>query len=164
MKRIGQVALIVAIFSITVPAIAQGGGALGSRTSTWGIRVGLATEPDQIVGGVHLFETEIANNVFLEPNFELGLGDDHVILSGTAPFHYRFTVDAKVRPYAGRGVTVGVDYFDKPGGGSDTNFEIALRATGGIMWRLKGGTEMFGELNLIFGDLHDFQAMIGWRF
>ena len=51
---------------------------------------------------------------------------------------------------------------DAPDGLRDV--EITLRATGGILWRLKGGTEMFAELDLIIGDLYDANVMIGWRF
>jgi len=132
----------------------------GDEPSKWGLRVGLATDPDQAVVGFHFLETQIAENIYLESNVELGVGDDHVIISATAPFHYRFRTKSTVRPYAGGGVTLGIDDKDK----GDTNFEIALRATGGVLFRLKGGTEMFGELNLIWGDLHQMQAMVGWRF
>ena len=61
-------------------------------------------------------------------------------------------------------MTIGFDRKDKSGGGSETDLEIALQASGGVIWKLKSGTEMFGELNLTFGDLRDVQAMIGWRF
>jgi len=152
------------VLGLAVPAAAQDSPSPSKNTSEWGIRVGLATDPDQIVGGVHFLETWIAENLYLEPNAEIGIGDDHVVLAATAPFHYRFQVDAKVQPYAGGGVTVGLDRIDRPGDGDDTNFEIAARATGGITWRLRDGTEMFAELNLIFGDLHDAQVMVGWRF
>lgn len=157
------IAIAVAL-CLAAPVFAQDTASPAKGTSPWGIRVGLATDPDQIVGGVHFLETWIAENLYLEPNAEIGIGDDHVILAATAPFHYRFQVDSKVQPYAGGGVTVGFDRIDRPVGDDDTNFEIAGRATGGIIWRLRDGTEMFAELNLIFGDLHDAQVMVGWRF
>jgi hypothetical protein len=167
MKRTCLLLLITVVLAL--PATAQNEATTEETTpaakasSPWGIRVGLATDPDQVVGGVHFLETRIANNLYLEPNVEIGAGDDHLILAATAPFHYRFHVDAKVQPYAGGGVTIGFDRIDRPAG-DDTNFEIAARATGGITWNLRSGTEMFAELNLIFGDLHDAQVMIGWRF
>jgi opacity protein-like surface antigen len=163
-KALKQLVLILAVLSLSTPALAQDPGRPGSGTSDWGIRVGLATDPDQVVGGVHLFETEIAKNVYLVPNFELGIGDDFLILAGTASFHYRFTTDAKVTPYAGGGPTVALARWDNPNGDNETDTEIALRITGGLIWRLNSGTEMFAELNLISGDLHDAQAMVGWRF
>ena len=164
MKKDRLPLLFLTLFIVFVPAAAEESNTTASDTSTWGVRVGLGTDPDQLIGGVNFLETVIAKNVYLEPNAELGFGDDHIILSATAPFHYRFQTQAKVQPYAGGGVTIGLDRHDKPNDNSDTNFEIALRATGGVIFGLKGGTEMFGELNLIFGDLHQIQAMVGWRF
>jgi len=172
MKRTCLLLLIAITLVLPAPAKAEdpaspstsASTSTSKETSPWGIRVGLATDPDQVVAGVHFLETRIAKNLYLEPNVEIGFGDDHTILAATAPFHYRFEVDGKVQPYAGGGVTVGFDRFDRSGDDSDTNFEIAARATGGIIWKLRSGTEMFAELNLIFGDLHDAQAMIGWRF
>ena len=160
MMRWSAAILICAAVLAVSPALAQQPDVGKSR---WALKVGLATSPDQVVGGVNFLETEIANNVYLEPNAELGIGDSSVIVSATAPFHYRFTVDAKVKPYVGGGVTLGVAWVDK-NNNNETDFEIALRGTGGIFWQLDGGRVMFAELNLIFGDLHDFQAMVGWRF
>jgi len=164
MKRTCLLLLVAVALVLAAPATAEDSTSSSSEgTSPWGLRVGLATDPDQVVAGVHFLETRIANNLYLEPNVEIGFGDDHTILAATAPFHYRFQVDAKVQPYAGGGVTIGFDRIDRPGG-DDTNFEIAARATGGIIWKLRGGTEMFAELNLIFDELHDAQVMVGWRF
>jgi len=163
MMRVKLWVLTVFLMMLVPPLLAEDPGPPGSAESSWGLRVGLATSPDQVVAGVNFLETEIANNVFLEPNAEIGFGDDVILLSATAPFHYRFVVDAKVRPYAGGGVILGVAQIDR-GNDDETEFEIGLRATGGILWSLKGGQEMFGELSLVFGDLHDVQVMVGWRF
>ena len=156
-------AVLVMIF-IAVPAIAQESAPSGDDTSEWGIRVGLGSDPDQLIGGVNFLETKIAKNVYLSPNAELGVGDDHLIVSATAPFFYRFETSSGIRPYAGGGVTIGLDRYDGPKDNSDTNFEIALQASGGVIFPLKSGAEMFGELNLGFGDLRKIQAMVGWRF
>ncbi|HXV74959.1 MAG TPA: hypothetical protein VD788_01470 [Candidatus Polarisedimenticolaceae bacterium] len=142
---------------------------IGDEASPWGLRVGLATDPDQVVGGVNFLETPVATNLFIVPNAEIGFGDDAIVLTGTAPVHYRFVVDGSIRPYAGGGVTVGwidIDLPDNanPNADDDGEFEIAFRGTGGIIWRLNSGTEMFAELNLIAGDLYDAQVMLGWRF
>lgn len=164
MKRYGWLPTIAILLALTASAAAEEASSSSKMSSPWGIRLGLATDPDQVVAGLNFLETRIAEDLYLEPNIEIGFGDDHTILAATAPFHYRFRVAAKVQPYAGGGVTVGFDRHDRPGGDSDTDFEIALRATGGFTWSLKSGTEMFAELNLMFDDLHDAQAMIGWRF
>lgn len=166
MTRSKMFLVLCASFLLLAPALAEdeaASGLPGSTASPWGIRLGLATDPDQLVVGANFLEFEITDNLWLEPNAELGFGDDVTMLTGTAPVHYRFVVDAKVRPYAGGGVTLGWARVDKHGE-TETEFDISLRATGGILWSLKGGNEMFAELNLIFGDLHDVQAMVGWRF
>jgi hypothetical protein len=151
------------LIAVCAAATAMAQSTIADDTSDWGLRVGLASDPDQVVGGVQFLETRIADNLYIVPNAEIGFGDDAVVLTGTAPVHYRFEVDAKVRPYAGGGVTVGWIDYDRPNKDS-RDFEIALRATGGIVWQLGGGQEMFAELNLIFGDLYDAQVMVGWRF
>ena len=155
---------LLALTILAVPAAAQESDPPGDDTSAWGLRVGLSSDPDQLVGGVNFLETKIADNVYLVPNAELGVGDDHLILSATAPFFYRFVTSTGLRPYAGGGVTIGVDRYDGPKDNSDTNVEIALQVSGGVIFELKGGAEMFGELNLGFGDLRKIQAMVGWRF
>jgi hypothetical protein len=164
MKRrsVPGIILLSALVVLTAPAWAQTD--IGSEVSPWGVRVGLASGPDQLVGGINFLETKVGENLFIVPNAEIGFGDDAIVLTGTAPIHYRFVVDGKVRPYAGGGVTVGWINKDKPNNNDSTDFEITLRGTGGIIWALKGGNEMFAELNLIFGDLYDAQVMVGWRF
>jgi hypothetical protein len=159
--RLLPLLLVLTIFA--APALAQDSASSADGTSPWGLRVGLGSDPDQLIGGVNFLETKIADNVFLWPNAELGVGDDYLILSGTAPFFYRFETSTGLRPYAGGGVSIGIVRFDGPRE-SDTSTEIALQLTGGVIFQLKGGTEMFGELNLSSGDLRDISAMIGWRF
>ena len=163
MRRVLGSSFLIALALASFSAFADETDPPGSDRSKWGLRVGLGTNPDQVIGGAQFLETPIAQNLWLEPNAEIGVGDDHLIVSATAPFHYRFRTEAKVRPYAGGGVTIGFDRKTK-GNNKDTNLEIALRATGGVIFRLKSGREMFGELNLIIGELHDLQAMVGWRF
>lgn len=155
-------AVLACLIGGALPASAQ--STIADNDSAWSLRVGLANDPDQVVGGVHFLETEIADNVYLVPNAELGIGDDAVVIAGTVPVHYRFVVDAKVRPYVGGGVTLAWVDYDPPNRPGDSEFEIALRATGGILWRLDGGQEMFAEVNLGTRDLWDIQAIVGWRF
>jgi hypothetical protein len=149
------------LLTAAVPAQAQSG--IGDDTSPWGLRVGLASDPDQGVFGVNFLETQIGERLFIVPHADIGFGDDAVVIQGVAGVHYRFVVDAKVRPYAGGGIAVGWIDYDRPNN-SDADFEIAGRGTGGIIWALSGGTEMFAEINLIFGDLYDAQVSVGWRF
>jgi hypothetical protein len=129
----------------------------------WGIRVGVASDPDQVLAGVQFDFGDVARRVYLEPNIELGVGDDHTILKTTGALQYRFQRQRSFRPFVGGGVTLGLDYFDPPDRGSRTDVELALRLLGGGSWVLKSKREFFIEGAWIIGDLHDFQLVVGWR-
>jgi len=165
------VALVLGAVLLGVPAWAQDDDE-GVEQDTykapqwkgWGVRIGLADDPDQIVVGAQFDFGDVARRVYLEPNVELGVGDDHAILTITGALHYRFNRQRTLRPYAGSGITLGLVHFDPPNGGSDTEFEIALKLIGGVTWTLKSKREFFLEAALIAGDLQDIQVMAGWRF
>lgn len=149
--------LLTALASLSAPASAADYGG-------WGLRVGGGTDPDQIVAGVHLTFNEIARDWRMVPNLELATGDDVDMAVVTLPMHYLFrSVDAGFTPYAGAGVSLGWVDHDRPRRRGDEDFEIALRGIGGLEWRFDR-TDFFVELNVIAGDLHDVQAMLGWTF
>ena len=79
-----KLALLLGLY-LSAPALAVGGD-IGYRG--WGPRVGLASDPDQVIGGAHIDFGEFAKNVRFVPNAELGIGDDVFIVSVTAPVHY----------------------------------------------------------------------------
>lgn len=126
----------------------------------WGLRVGGADGPDQVLAGFHLDLGQFAERVRFRPDLELGFGDDVDTLFVTAPVHYLFRVDSNVQPYAGGGLTAG--WFDPDGGRRD--FEIGLKATGGAEWQRDNGRAFFLELELGFSDVHDAQIVAGWTF
>jgi hypothetical protein len=134
---------------------------------TWGFRIGVATEPDQAVGGVQFDLGEIVRRLHLEPNLELGVGDDHTVLSGTVPVHYRFDAGAaNVEPFAGGGVALAYIDRDLPrrSRGDDQDVEIALKLIGGLDWPLSSGRRFRLELDLHAGDIYDAQMMASWSF
>jgi hypothetical protein len=106
----------------------------------------------------------IADRVYAEPSFELGVGDDHTTLKATAALHYRLNPLKRVRPYFGGGITAALDYHDPDNHGSDTDFDLSLRALGGVAWVLKSERQFFIEGAVIFGNPHDYQVVAGWRF
>ena len=158
--RVRSLFFSLALMALAVPALAQ-----NSDTEGWGFRVGLGDDPDQGIFGAQWEITEFAPDLRFIPNVELGFGDDHTILSLTFPVNYMFRdLDVDFVPYAGGGVALGVVDKDKDMGDDDTDFEIALKTASGIEWTLNNRTRFFVELNLVFGDLHDVQAMAGWTF
>lgn len=134
----------------------------------WGVRIGLGDDPDQLLGGVHVDFGEFTRHLRFQPAFELGLGDDHTILSLTAPVHYRFPVDSRVRPYAGGGVFVAFIDRDLPPrvprrARSESELEIGFTLLGGVEWPVRGGNVSV-EVGVNTGDTHDVKLLAGWTF
>ena len=171
MKRLGLLALLAVLAVGPVwadadeaeqpPASKQ--HTRGFGLAGWGLRFGLGDDPDQIVGGAQWDFGQI-KPVHIEPNVELGIGDDHLTLSGTFAVHYRFRHLEQFRPYAGGGVGAAINWVDKSQGGSSTSVDIGVRATGGVNWSLKSERQIFVELSLGFGYPYDAQLMAGWNF
>ncbi len=160
------VSALVVVLAAILPALAQQPRSQqGLHLVGWGPRVGVASDPDQIVGGVQFDLGEIVPNLRFVPNAEIGLGDDHTILSVTAPVHYRFRVDAPLTPYVGGGLVVGFVDRDLPEPvRDDRSIEIGAKAIGGVEWRLRGGARFALELDLHASDVYDAQVMTSWTF
>jgi len=129
----------------------------------WGIRTGLAANPDQAIVGAHWDLGEIIDHLRLQPNVELGLGDDVWTIFGELPVHYMFRVQSKFTPYAGGGIVIGLAKYDRQNN-SDTSVEGGLRLVGGLQWPLKSGKPFAVEANLGIGDVHDVQVKVAWTF
>jgi opacity protein-like surface antigen len=140
----------------------------GSAFRGLGPRVGLGSDPDQLLLGMHFDLGRIAPDVRFQPDFEIGLGDDRTILAGTFPVHYLFPVEEDIQPYAGAGLAVGLIDDDRGGryvrNNDDTDLELAFVLIGGLQWRLSRTNRFLLELNLVAGDLHDFELVAGWTF
>lgn len=162
--------LFMTLLVSVLPAAAADMGLRG-----WGLRAGLASDPDQLLLGAHWDLGDIAPQLRMVPNVQLGIGDDATVLEGTLPVHYVFgKVDAGFAPYVGAGLAVAwidVDHDDNGNGnddffddGDDSDVELGAKVLGGLEWGMKSGNKFFVELNLGIGDLHDFQAVAGWTF
>ena len=132
----------------------------------WGLRTGVSDDIDQVVGGVHFNLGEFARNLRFQPDVQLGSGDDHTTLYGTAPVYYRFGSGTGFTPYAGGGVSAGYVDRDLPAGsnGDESDFEFGGKVTGGMEWPRPEGQAFFVELSLGFGDVHDAQLIAAWSF
>jgi opacity protein-like surface antigen len=149
---------VLVVLALGVPAV-LGPGA----SASWGPRVGVADDPDQVLVGVHWNAGNLARRVVLQPNAKLGFGSDVVAFLITVPAHYRFATSTNITPYAGGGVTAGILDYDG-NHDNDSNFEIGIDAIGGLEWRIGAGRRFALELALGFGDLHDIQLYAGWTF
>jgi hypothetical protein len=140
----------------------------------WGPRVGLSSDPDQVVGGAQFDLGEFTRNLRFQPSAELGVGDDIVSFYANAMTAYYFPVKGNVIPYAGAQVTAWLlDFDDDPGTGNNDfdddfddgfNTEIGLAAVGGIETRLRSGTRFLAELQLELTHHPEIKVMAGWTF
>ncbi len=161
----------IAIMVVALPIWAEEPAETSSESDIgykgWGLRVGLTTDPDQIVGGVQFNFGEFTRNLRFQPDVQLGLGDDATTLFVNAPVYYRwYDAHADFTPYAGGGIALGFIDRDLPptSSGDDTSFEIGGRATGGLEWSRSAGGTFAVELSLGFGDIHDAQVVALWNF
>jgi hypothetical protein len=135
----------------------------GIHLKGWGLRGGLASDPDQLVFGAHWDLGEIVKHLRLQPNVELGLGDDVLTLFGEFSAHYMFRVQSKFTPYAGGGVVIGLADYDRPNN-NDTSVEGGARLIGGLQWPLNNGNPIAVEANIGIGDIHEFQVKVAYTF
>jgi opacity protein-like surface antigen len=158
--------IMVAVLPIWAEAPDHTSSETDIRWKGWGVRVGLASDPDQIVGGAQFNLGEFRRNLRFQPDVQLGLGDDATTLFATAPVYYRFTVQEKFTPYAGGGVALGFVDRDLPStsNADETSFEIGGRVTGGLEWSRNNGATFAVELSLGLGDIHDAQVVALWNF
>ena len=159
--------LLSALVLSALPAISAEMGLRG-----WGLRAGVASDPDQVLLGAHWDLGDVAPQLRMVPNVQLGIGDDATVLEGTLPVHYVFgKVDAGFAPYVGGGLAVAWIDFDHDDNGNgndfdedDSDVELGAKVLGGLEWGMRSGNKFFVELNLGIGDIHDFQAVAGWTF
>ena len=141
----------------------SGSSSTGLGWRGWGVRAGLASGPDQILGGFHFDLGEFADHVWFQPDVVIGLGDDTVSVVVSAPVWYRFEVDGNITPYAGAALAAGMFRVDKNNKDS-TDFELGLQIGGGAEWRLRSGRRFLVEGRLDIIDVWDFTVMAGWTF
>lgn len=128
-----------------------------------GPRVGLTINPDQFHFGGHIDFGDLANNLMMLPNLEIGLGDDFTTIAPTFELDYRFREDWGVwTPYLGGGV--GPVFYSHDNGNS--NSELALYLQFGV-GKGSAGSEsghffIEGKLGLV--DAPDAKVTVGWTF
>lgn len=132
--------------------------------TTYGPRIGVSNNPDQVVFGGQMDFGEVAPDLSLSPNVELGFGDHMTLIALNADLQYHFEVQGSAwKPYAGGGLSVNFFSFDsRLGGGSDTQAGVNFLI--GAAVPTKTGSRFFSELRLGAGDIPDLKLMFGWNF
>jgi len=119
-------------------------------------------EPDQVHAGLHVSLGRIADRVRLQPNLEVGFGDDRTTTAFNfeAAYHFASRWDAW-SPYLGGGV--GINSVSRDGR-SRTNTDVGLNALGGIERGLASGNRVFLESKLGLTDAPNLKMSVGYTF
>jgi len=164
LRTLFPLALILAL----IPASALAGDI---ALKSWGPRVGISSNPDQIVGGVQLDLGEFAEHVRFQPSAEIAFGDHVNTIQANIMVAYYFPVESNITPYAGGSISAAFYDFSSNCRGFARSFgcdhhdtRIAPVAVGGIETKLSGKTRFLAELQLGFGDLADAKIVAGWLF
>jgi len=128
-----------------------------------GPRIGATINPDQIHFGGHIDFGDLAGNLMMLPNVEIGIGDDLTTIAPSFELDYRFHSDWGVwTPYLGGGI--GPVFYSAKHGGSES--ELGLYMQAGIGKGRSGSQSghffIEGKLGLV--DAPDFKATVGWTF
>lgn len=131
----------------------------------WGPRLGATLDPDQVHFGAHVDFGNLARRVRLQPNIELGIGDDFTIGALNFELNYRFREEWEVwTPYLGGGIGLLLISHDVEGLDDDTNTEFGGSILGGIEKGISDGDRFFLEAKIGLVDAPDFKFTIGWTF
>ena len=134
--------------------------------TTFGPRFGVSISPDQLVLGGQLAFTEVAPNVSLVPNLELGFGDGRNVIAMNADMHYHFAVQGTDwTPYAALGLGINIIEFDMPAPTpdvSDTRFGLNIIL--GTDVPTAAGNAFFAEARFGVGDIPSLKVIAGWNF
>ena len=149
----------ITLLLLTVSSVSLANG-LGYQG--WGPRVGISADPDQLFGGVHFDLGEIVEHLRLQPNVEIGFGDDVTTVTGGVAVHWLYEVDWQGwQPYSG--AEVGLNYLNFDGR-RDSDTELALNAIGGIEVRLESDNRLSFEIKLGILEEPDVKLLVGWTF
>ncbi|PKK82589.1 MAG: hypothetical protein CVT49_12975 [candidate division Zixibacteria bacterium HGW-Zixibacteria-1] len=159
MRRIIGISLIIGLLSC-VTAFA------GTRPAGFhgvGPRVGFTINPDQIHIGGHIDFGDLAENLMILPNLEVGFGENLTTVAPSFELDYRFRSDwGAWTPYLGGGV--GPVFYSAKHGGSSS--ELGLYMQFGIGKGSAGSQAghffIEGKLGLV--DAPDFKGTVGWTF
>ena len=159
--------LIAALVVSALPALAiaqDDTRGTGPVATAWGPRVGFSSDPDQLLFGGQLDLGNLAPDLTLTPNAEIGFGDDATTFALSGDLHYHFRLQGSPwRPYVGGGITFIHISVDTPVGDvSDT--EVGASILGGAIVPTQSGSRFFVEGKFGLGDVQDFKLLVGWNF
>lgn len=159
MKKIIGLSILIGLLC-AVPILA---GNRGAGFKGIGPRVGLTINPDQFHFGGHIDFGDIASNLMMLANVEIGLGENLTVVAPTFEMDYRFRDNWGVwTPYLGGGI--GPVFYSHENGGSGSEMGLYMQAGIGKGSATKTTEHFFIEAKLGLIDAPDFKATVGWTF
>lgn len=159
MKRIIVSSLIIGLLcSVTAVGSKRPGGFRGI-----GPRVGMTVNPDQFHFGGHIDFGDLADNLMMLPNLEVGVGDNATTIAPSFEVDYRFRSDWGVwTPYLGGGI--GPVFYSLKHGDNVSKLGVYMQFGVGKGSSQSKSGHFFVEGKLGLGDAPDFKATVGWTF
>ncbi|MFH2055234.1 MAG: hypothetical protein ABIJ61_04695 [bacterium] len=128
-----------------------------------GLRAGFTINPDQFHVGGHLDLGDLAYNLMMQPNVEIGFGDNVTTVAPSFELDYRFRSDwGAWTPYFGGGV--GPVFYSTKHGNSASELGVYLQFGIGKGHAGAKSGHFFLEGKLGLADAPDFKATVGWTF
>jgi hypothetical protein len=128
-----------------------------------GPRVGFTINPDQFHFGGHIDLGDLAGNLMMQPNLEIGIGDNITTVAPSFEVDYRFHSDWGVwTPYLGGGA--GPIFYSFKHGNSSSKLGLYLQFGIGKGSSTSNAGHFFIEGKLGMADAPDFKATVGWTF
>uniref|UniRef100_A0A832MNM7 Outer membrane protein beta-barrel domain-containing protein n=1 Tax=Eiseniibacteriota bacterium TaxID=2212470 RepID=A0A832MNM7_UNCEI len=156
--------LAFALVALVVPAAALAQSRVGNAI---GPRVGLSSDPDQLVLGGQLDLGELAPDITFTPNLEFGFGDDFLVVAVNGDLHYHFLIQgSQWRPYVGGGLGINFIDWDAPAWyrGDTSETEVGANLILGAIVPTRTGSRFFTEMKFGIGDIPEFKWLVGWNF
>ena len=137
-----------------------------------GPRIGLTVNPDQFHFGGHIDFGDLAENLMIMPNLEIGVGDHVTTIAPSFELDYRFRTDwGAWTPYLGGGIGPIIyswnsdrPYWNDRDGSSWTGLGAYMQFGIGKGSAGSQSGHFFIEGKLGLADAPDFKATIGWTF
>lgn len=157
-KMLLVVCAICLLGGVTVSAVTRSAGYHGI-----GPRLGFTINPDQFHFGGHVDFGDLADNLMILPNLEIGIGDNVTTIAPTFELDYRFRSDwGAWTPYLGGGV--GPVFYSFENGGSSSKLGVYGQFGVGRGSSSGQGGHFFIEGKLGLADSPDAKITIGWTF
>jgi hypothetical protein len=127
-----------------------------------GPRAGFSIDPDQVHFGGHLDLGDLAPQLMMVPNVEVGFGDDLTVVAAMMDLNYRFRSEwGSWNPYLGGGI--GPIFYNSDFGRDNT--ELGVTVQGGLARSMVSESGfMFMEFKVGLVEPPDVKLSVGWMF